>query len=95
MNGGVCWWFNSSRRECFDEGLCVTIEPTTFMYTGGEEQGYCVGFINYPRFPSSNNNIFERAYKLANCLLEETFQNSILVMTPTSTEWISKKSINK
>ena len=44
---------------------------------------------------TSNNNIFERAYKLANCLLEETFQNSILVMTPTSTEWISKKSINK
>lgn len=27
------------RKECYppNEGLCVTIEPTTFIYTGGEE----------------------------------------------------------
>jgi ferredoxin len=31
------------REECMREGLCVTIEPTTYIYTGGEEAGYVVG----------------------------------------------------
>lgn len=34
------------RAECLREGLCVTVEPTTFIYTGGEEAGYVVGLLN-------------------------------------------------
>lgn len=82
------------RAECMREGLCVTIEPTTFIYTGGEEAGYVVGLINYPRFPSTAEQIDARARDLALRLLEGTHQNSALVMTSTTTEWITKREIS-
>lgn len=77
------------RRECLAEGLCVTVEPTTFIYTGGEESGYVVGLVNYPRFPSYPASIRERAMQLASMLLAETYQHSALVMDPISTEWLT------
>jgi hypothetical protein len=79
------------REECFREGLCVTIEPTRFIYTGGEETGYVVGLINYPRFPQSREAITERAEKLALLLLERTFQHSALLMTPDQTKWYTNR----
>lgn len=82
------------REECLREGLCVTIEPTTFIYTGGEESGYVVGLINYPRFPASFESLDTRARKVMNLLLENTFQHSALFMTPVSTEWITKRESN-
>lgn len=79
------------RKDCLREGLCVTIEPTKFIYTGGEEFGYVVGLINYPRFPSSPEDITTRALNLASLLLEETYQHSVLIMTPIETVWITKR----
>lgn len=79
------------RRECLQEGLCVTIEPTTFIYTGGEESGYVIGFLNYPRFPSTAEAILDRAKHLAHALLEDTYQNSALLMTPETTIWVTKR----
>jgi len=79
------------RRECLAEGLCVTIEPTTFIYTGGEESGYVVGLINYPRFPNTSAGIRERALQLASMLLAETYQHSALVMDPIATEWLTMR----
>lgn len=77
------------RRECLAQGLCVTVEPTIFIYTGGEESGYVVGLVNYPRFPSDPANIRDRAMQLASMLLAETYQHSALVMDPISTEWLT------
>ncbi|WP_437881063.1 hypothetical protein [Pseudomonas sp. LRF_L74] len=77
------------RRECLAEGLCVTVEPTTYIYTGGEETGYVVGLINYPRFPSSPERIRSRAISLASTLLAETYQHSALVMDQNTIEWMS------
>jgi hypothetical protein len=77
------------REECLREGLCVTIEPTTFVYTGGEEAGYVVGLINYPRFPSDPAAILARAKELAVHLMQRTAQWSALVMTPDGTEWLT------
>lgn len=79
------------RKECLEEGLCVTVEPTRFIYTGGEETGAVVGLINYPRFPSTPEAITDRATQLALDLLDATFQHSVLIMTPTRTEWITKR----
>jgi len=79
------------RNECLQKGLCVTIEPTTFIYTGGEESGYVVGLVNYPRFPSTNEEIKDRAEKLMLRLLDETFQQSGMVMTPEQTVWFTKR----
>jgi hypothetical protein len=79
------------RAECLREGLCVTIEPTKFIYTGGEEEGYVVGLINYPRFPATPNDIVIKAIYLANLLLEGTYQHSVLIMTPNNTTWLTKR----
>lgn len=79
------------RRDCQRVGLCVTIEPTTFVYVGGEENGFVVGLINYPRFPATNDEIWNRAVELARLLLDETYQDSTLIMSPDNTLWITKR----
>lgn len=80
------------REEVLREGLCVTIEPTTFIYTGGEEQGYVVGLVNYPRFPASPDEITGRAMRLAGTLLVATHQLSALVVTPEKTTWMTRRT---
>ncbi len=79
------------RGECIRKGLCVTIEPTTFIYTGGEEDGYVVGFVNYPKFPATEEEITARARLIMDGLLEATHQHSAMMVTPEVTEWISKR----
>lgn len=80
------------RKRAKQKGMCVTIEPTTFMYTGGEEVGYVVGFINYPRFPKENSEIWNEAILLANHLMLETGQDSFSVMDPYKTDWYSERT---
>lgn len=77
------------RGVCFAKGLCVTVEPTTYVYTGGEESGYVVGLLNYPRFPSSGENLTATAESLALTLLEKTYQKSVLIVSPTESKWLS------
>jgi hypothetical protein len=77
------------RKDCLEEGLCVTIEPTLFIYSGGEEFGFVVGLINYPRFPATKESIFARAHSLAEKILAASFQRSILIMSPDETMWIN------
>lgn len=76
------------REECLREGLCVTVDPTIFLYTGGEEQGYVIGFLNYPRFPADHHSIFKRARKICLLLLEKTYQLSGLIVSQSHTEWV-------
>lgn len=80
------------RADCLREGLCVTVEPTTFIYTGGEEAGYVVGLVNYPRFPSDQAAITARARDLMQRLLAGTHQHSALLVTPETTEWITSRT---
>lgn len=79
------------RREALVEGLCVTIESTLYLYSGGEEQGYVVGFINYPRFPKEPSEILNRAEHIANILLNETYQQSYTIVTPVESIFVSKR----
>jgi hypothetical protein len=79
------------RKYCLTNGLCVTVTPTRFIYTGGEETGAEIGGIQYPRFPESEGTILAKMKHLAFFLLEETCQHSILIMTPQITEWITKR----
>lgn len=81
------------REHVLAHPQCVTIEPTTFIYTGGEEQGYVVGLLDYPRFPSTPQEITEYARDLARKLLDATFQHSALIVAPDTTEWITKRHI--
>ena len=78
------------RKFCM-EGLCVTIEPIDFVYTGGAEAGVRVGLVNYPRFPSEPAKIVETAIRLANALRDDLCQHSWLIVTPTETVWNSAR----
>lgn len=80
------------RAECLREGLCVTVAPTLFIYTGGEEAGYVVGLVNYPRFPSTPEALRARARDLAFKLLEATAQLSALIVAPDATVWVTRRA---
>jgi hypothetical protein len=73
------------REHCDQVGLCVTVTPTTYVYTGGEELGVIVGLINYPRFPSSSADIWQRAEALALHLRVRSFT----LQAPDKTVWYS------
>ena len=38
---------------CAKNGCCVAIVECDYIYTGGEEKGFAVELINYPRFPKT------------------------------------------
>lgn len=79
------------REYCFAVGLCVTVEPTTYVYTGGEETGVRIGLINYPRFPSTEEKLFDRAAELAQLLLIRLCQHSYTIMGPSETVWFTRR----
>ena len=72
-------------------GLCATVEPTTFIYTGGEEQGFVIGLLNYPRFPNTPENINQLARDMVEELLDATHQFSALMVNPNTTEWVTRR----
>jgi hypothetical protein len=77
------------RRECYERGLCVTVTPTTFIYTGGEEAGVAIGFVNYPRFPSAPEAIWELAVAIARAIVPELCQRTALLVAADRTEWVT------
>ena len=81
----------SLRRQCIEEGLCITLTPATFIYTHGAEEGMRIGFVNYPRFPKDPSAIRERALKVAQRLMEALCQRTALIETPEETYWIHEE----
>jgi hypothetical protein len=86
MAGDIAHARQVCRRFC-SSGLCVTLEPVEFIYTGGAEDGFRVGLINYPRFPARNEDTFDKAVRLANQLRDELCQHSYSIVTPSVTVW--------
>lgn len=80
------------RRVCLT-GLCVTVTPTNFIYTGGSETGAVIGLINYARLPLENAVLDERAMELAKYLLGECCQRSCTVMTPTESHYLENEGL--
>lgn len=64
------------RRFCAESPVCVTVTPTTFIYRGGEEAGFVVGFRNYPRFPTDSYTLRGMAADLGDRLRAELGQDS-------------------
>jgi hypothetical protein len=77
---------------CDEVGLCVTVTETTYCYTGGEEAGVIIGLINYPRFPSAPEAIWERAEQLAAKLCADLKQQSYTIQAPDKTVWFSHRA---
>lgn len=78
-------------REFCMRGACVTVEPIDYIYTGGQESGVRVGFINYPRFPAEPDAIFAQAVELAHVLIEGLCQHSASVVGSFRTVWLSRR----
>lgn len=79
------------REWTFEVGQCVTVIETEFVYTGGAETGVRVGFVNYPRFPSSIDNLWDDARELGEALQERLCQESFLIVGTNKTEWHSRR----
>lgn len=75
-----------------ERGMCVTLTPQTYVYTGGREEGFKVGFIHYPRFPREDlETLFEEAKELAQYLMHQLGQHSYTVISPKATAWFSRR----
>jgi len=74
-----------------NEGLCVTVRAQTFLYTGGEEEGFVLGFVDYPRFPKPHEEIYARAKAIAEQLILELGQWSALLVASDKSEWINHR----
>jgi hypothetical protein len=79
------------REHCMAMGLCVTIEPVDYIYTGGEERGVRIGLINYPRFPTTAEALEHQAMTLAHKLHERLCQHSFTVVGPDQSIWFSAR----
>jgi formylmethanofuran:tetrahydromethanopterin formyltransferase len=84
---------------CDKIGLCVTITPTTFIYSrrtetpDGWEDGCFVELIQYPRFPDSEENIRERAIELAKILMKNFGQTKVSVICTDNTYMLEPEDI--
>ena len=76
---------------CNKIGLCVTITETEFIYTDGNERGCIVGLINYPRFPSTPEEILKHATRIAYYLMAEYEQYKISIICPDKTYMIERE----
>jgi hypothetical protein len=74
-----------AQAYCNEVGLCVTLTPTEYIYTAGGEPGCIVGLINYPRFPSSPQDIEIKALVLAEKLRVALGQFKVSVVMPHET----------
>lgn len=79
-------------RKFCKTGMCVSIHPTNYIYTGGEESGFCVTLINYPRFPVSELSVLkDKALGLAYELMAGLYQQSFSIEDPENTTFYSSR----
>ena len=78
------------RKEMY-KGGCVNIYPTKYIYKGGEEAGYVVELINYPRYQKDKEEIRESAKSLAFNLMENTYQQSFTIQFTDETYYYSRR----
>lgn len=90
MAGDIAHAKQVIRRFCRDTPCCVTVAPTAFIYDGGEESGFVVGFRNYPKFPSDSYALRSAAADLSERLLAELGQKSCMTVDASGhTTWRS------
>lgn len=72
---------------------CVTITPTKFVYTKGNEPGVIVGLIAYPRFAKSDFIIKERAVEIGKILMVAFKQNRLTITTPEQSIMLEQEDV--
>jgi len=84
---------------CNEVGLCVTVTPTTYVFTGGQEEGFIVGLINYARFATDNHekdriDIWSHAMSLADRLKTALGQGSYTVQNDKVSHFYSEREVD-
>lgn len=79
------------REYCDNVGFCVTVTPTEYVYSNGQESGVIIGLINYPRFPSDPITLMLHAREIGDLLLDRLRQQSYTIETPETTHWYSRR----
>jgi|SRR5690348_13181163 len=79
------------QEYCNDIKLAVTLSETRFIYVDGYEYGFVIGLINYPRFPSTPQEITTRALEIAQIFLKEFNQNRISIVCSDKTYMLEKE----
>ena len=72
-------------------GLCVSIQKTDYIYTGGQQSGFSITLINYPRFACSNDEIYTKAEELAKILIVDAYQESCTILCNDKTVFLSNR----
>lgn len=81
--------YQNARAYCNSVGLCCSISRVDFVYTGGEESGFAIGLINYPRFPISKRQMRKHAICLAEQLMLYARQCRVSIVFPDKTIMLS------
>ena len=79
-------------REYCEVGACVNVHSADYIYTRGEQSGAVIEFINYPRFPATEDEIDAKAEALALRIAEGCYQQTYTIMTPSHTVYFDRGS---
>jgi len=78
------------QKYCDEVSYCVTLTSTAFIYKNGNEPGFIIGLINYPRFPLIPEFITEKALEIGNYFLNKFNQLKISIVCSDNTYMIEK-----
>ena len=64
------------REYCSQVGACFALTKTDYVYSGGEECGFCIYLINYARFPTNQDELVLQGRAIGDLLLKRLNQGS-------------------
>lgn len=80
-----------TKKYLFDHPGCVNMYKVDYIYTGGEEAGFCVEYINYPKFPKNAMTLILNAEELARLLMRELGERTCSIQHPDGTVRLKRK----
>lgn len=72
-------------------GLCVSIFPCDYLFTGGQESGYEIRLINYPRLPFDMDTMMAKAGHVAQAVFTVNPKGSLTIVAPHETIFWSNR----
>lgn len=78
-------------QKYVEVGFCVSTTKTDYIYKYGQESGIKVTLINYPRFPTTEEDLKEKAIDIGHYLLDNMSQGSFTIVGPTETIYFDRR----
>ncbi len=78
-------------RKWTEQGQCINIYETNYIFKYGEQTGVVVELINYPRFPRTADELTVMARDLGFTLLKEMSQGSFTLQTTNETIYYDRR----